>query len=59
MVGVMVFKWRHKDKRLVVEADLSLPFDVPLSEMEMSLLKDDFTPSLAQAAESSKSILLA
>jgi hypothetical protein len=59
MVGVMVFKWVNKDKRLMVEADLSLPFDVPLCETELSANKEDYTPSLAQTAESSKSILLA
>jgi hypothetical protein len=59
MVGVIVFKWINADKRLIVEADLSLPYDIPLSEMELSDRKEDFVPSLAQAAEKSGSIILA
>lgn len=59
MVGVLVFKWSHKDKKLSVEPDLSLPYDVPISEAEMSSKKEDLIPSIAQAAEKSGSILLA
>lgn len=59
MVGVMVFKWSHQDKRLTVEADLSLPFDVPISEAEMSSKREDFIPTVAEAAKKSGSILLA
>lgn len=59
MVGVMVFKWVHEDKRLIVEADLSLPFDVPLSEMELSTNKADIITSVGQAGKKSGSILLA
>lgn len=59
MVGVMVFKWIHKDKRLMVETDLSLPYDVPISETEMSTNKADFVPTVEQAAIKSNSILLA
>lgn len=59
MVGVMVFKWSEKDKQLSVETDLCLPYDVPISESEMSSKSQDFVPTVAQAAEKSQSILLA
>lgn len=59
MVGVLVFKWDHKDKRLIVETDLSLPFDVPLSAAELSQDKADYIPTLEQTAKKSGSILLA
>lgn len=59
MVGVMVFKWVHKDKRLTVETDLSLPYDVPIEQDELSTSKKDFVPSVEQAAKKSGSILLA
>jgi hypothetical protein len=59
MVGVMVFKWNDADQRLEVETDLSLPYDVPISEMEMSTNKNDVIVSVAQAAQKSGSILLA
>jgi len=59
MVGVMVFKWVNEDKRLVVETDLSLPFDVPISEQEMSNRKEDVITTVAEAAKKSGSILLA
>lgn len=59
MVGVLVFKWDHKEKQLSVEADLSLPFDVPLSELELSTHRSDYTGTLEQAAKKSGSILLA
>jgi hypothetical protein len=59
MVGVLVFKWSHKDQRLMVEADLCLPYDVPISEVEMSSNKKDYIPTVEQAAKKSGSILLA
>lgn len=59
MLGVLVFKWVHKDKRLVVEPDLCLPYDVPISEAEMSDKKQDHVPSLESAARESGAILLA
>lgn len=59
MVGVMVFKWSHKDKALSVETDLSLPYDVPISEAEMSRDTKDFVPTVEQAAKQSGSILVA
>lgn len=59
MVGVMVFKWSHQDKALSVEADLSLPFDVPISESEMSTDKKDHVATVEEAAKKSGSILLA
>ena len=59
MVGVMVFKWNHKEKKLEVEPDLCLPYDVPLSESELSGSARDFTPSIENAAKRSASILLA
>jgi hypothetical protein len=59
MVGVLVFKWTHKDKELTVDMELSLPYDVPICEDELSKYVDDFTPTLATAAKRSGSILLA
>lgn len=59
MVGVLVFKWDNIDKRLVPESDLCLPYDVPLSEAELSKSGKDFTPTIEQAAKKSGSILLA
>lgn len=59
MVGVLVFKWSHLDQQLTVDIDLSLPYDVPLSETELSKSKVDFTPSLVVAAKRSNSIILA
>ena len=59
MVGVLVFKWDHKDRELRMETDLSLPYDVPLSESELSSRKEDVVPTLGEAAKKSGSILLA
>lgn len=59
MVGVLVFKWSHHDKILTVEEDLCLPYDVPISDAEMSTQEKDYVPSIEQAAKKSGSILLA
>ena len=59
MVGVLVFKWVQAERRLIVEADLSLPYDVPISEIEMSKDKKDFIGTMCDAAKNSGSILLA
>lgn len=59
MVGVMVFKWISKDKRLVVDTQLSLPMDIILNEAELSTDDKDVVPTVAMAAEKSGSILLA
>lgn len=59
MVGVMVFKWSHADQQLTVETDLSLPYDIPLSDAELSTSAGDFVPTIAAAAKKSESILLA
>lgn len=59
MVGVIVFKWSHKDQRLMVEIDLSLPYDVPISEAEMSKESCDVIATVAEAGKKSGSIFLA
>lgn len=59
MVGVLVFKWDHRERRLMVEPDLCLPFDVPISESEMSTNSKDVIVSVGEAAKKSGSILLA
>ncbi len=59
MVGVMVFKWNSVDKALEVETDISLPYDVPLSESELSVQKNDLILTVGAAAKKSGSILLA
>lgn len=59
MVGVLVFKWSHNQQRLLVEADLCLPYDVPISETEMSTKSEDYVGTVEKAAKESGSILLA
>lgn len=59
MVGVLVFKWDNADRRLTVEPDLCLPYDIPISEAEMSTQEQDLIPTIAHAAKRSGSILLA
>lgn len=59
MVGVLAFKWSHEDQRLTVDSNLSLPYDVPLSESELSSDRKDYIPSIEEAAKKSGSILLA
>ncbi len=59
MVGVLVFRWCHEDQRLTVEPDLCLPYDVPISEDEMSQSSKDYIPTIEKAAKKSGSILLA
>lgn len=59
MVGVLVFKWDNKDRKLTVETDLSLPYDVPISESELSRDSKDVIATVAAAAKKSGSILLA
>lgn len=59
MVGVMVFKWDYREKKLSVEQDLCLPYDVPVSEAEMSRDAKDFVPTVEIAAKKSGSIFLA
>ena len=59
MVGVMVFKWNNEEKRLEVDTDLCLPYDVPVSETELSRDSKDYIPTIEEAAKKSGSILLA
>lgn len=59
MVGVLVFKWDHKERKLEVETDLCLPYDVPLSPVELSSKSEDYIPTIENAAKKSGSILLA
>lgn len=59
MVGVLVFKWVNEDRRLIVDHDLCLPYDVPISDAEMSTQAQDYIPTIEQAAKKSGSILLA
>ncbi len=59
IVGTLVFKWIEEDQRLVVDEDLCLPNDVPISEFEMSTSKKDMVPSLVRAAKKSGAIWLA
>jgi hypothetical protein len=59
MVGVLVFKWSHAERILSVETDLCLPYDVPLSDAELSTNARDVTESIGKAAAKSGSILLA
>lgn len=59
MLGVLVFRWKHDEKRLVVESDLCLPYDVPLSEAELSKNDKDYVPQLEQTAKKSNAIILA
>jgi len=59
MVGVLVFRWNSTEERLEVEPDLCLPYDVPVSESEMSKSSKDVFSSIGNAAKKSGSILLA
>ena len=59
MVGVLVFKWSHHDQELTVDTRLSLPYDIPISETEMSKCSKDYVPTMEEAAKKSGSILLA
>lgn len=59
MVGVLVFKYIKAENRLVPETDLCLPYDVPISESEMSREKSDLILPVAHAGQKSGSILLA
>lgn len=59
MVGVLVFKWSHNEQTLSVETDLSLPFDVPLSDSELSTSSRDIITTVGEAGRRSGSILLA
>ncbi|MCE5294085.1 MAG: hypothetical protein LLF94_05670 [Chlamydiales bacterium] len=59
MVGVLVFKWCNQSKRLMVEPDLCLPYDIPISETELSNKSKDYIPSIEKAAKKSGSIVLA
>lgn len=59
MVGVLVFKWSKADQELSVEVDLSLPYDIPLSDSELSEKSQDSFVSLSDSAKKSGSILLA
>ena len=56
MVGVLVFKWDNERKELQVEPDLCLPYDVPISEDEMSKSSKDVTPSIGEAGRKSGAI---
>lgn len=58
MVGVMVFKWNHKKKTLEVDAQCSLPPDVPLYEQELSKNEKDFVGTVASAGKQSGAIVL-
>ena len=59
MVGVLVFKWNNAERKLEVEPDLCLPYDVPISEAEMSKSSKDVVATVGEAAKKSGSILLA
>lgn len=59
MVGVLVFRWDHKQRALEVETDLCLPYDVPISEAEMSHKPEDIVASVGKTAKKSGAILLA
>ena len=59
MVGVMVFKWSHREQQLSVDTSLSLPYDVPISESEMSKNSKDCISTVAEAGRKSGSIILA
>lgn len=57
--GMLVWYVNHKTKEMTLDPTLSLPYDVPLDESQLSTNPKDFTPSLAETAKKSNSILLA
>jgi len=59
IVGVLVFHWDNKKKKLFVDTVRSLPYDVPIHEDEMSKDVRDYVPTLERAARESGAILLA
>ena len=59
MVGVLVFKWDHAEQKLEVDTELSLPYDVPLSDAELSKSSKDIIQGVGLAAKKSGSIFLA
>jgi hypothetical protein len=56
VVGMLVFHWDRIKKHFSVDERRSLPYDIPLSEDELS---GELVPSLAKTAEESGAILLA
>lgn len=59
MLGVLVFKWTHLDKQLTVDTELSLPYDVPLLDSELSQDAKDIITTVGNAGRKCGSIWLA
>lgn len=57
--GVLVWHVDSKKKEMNLDTKLSLPYDIPLFEGELSTSSKDIVPSLAETAKKSGSILLA
>lgn len=59
IVGMLVFKWDHKERKLEVDPVLSLPYDIHIEEEELSKNSKDSFESLETAARKSGSVFLA
>lgn len=57
--GMLVFHVDVKKKDMNIVPELSLPYDVPLDEAELSTNSKDVSASIAETAKKSGSILLA
>lgn len=57
--GVLIWHVDHKTKSMTLDTSLSLPYDIPLDERELSESSKDVTPTLGKAAEQSGAVLLA
>lgn len=59
ILGVLVFKWDKKERKLEVDTRLSMPYDVPLEDDELSKSDKDSFESLESVARKSGSVFLA
>jgi len=57
--GMLVWYVNIKKQEMTLEKSLSLPYDIPLDESQLSTNSKDCHASLAETAEKSGSILLA
>lgn len=58
VVGMLVWHVDHKKKEMNIVPELSLPYDIPLIETELSRDSRDVVPSVAMAGKNSGSVML-
>lgn len=59
ILGVLVLHVDHKTKEMRIDTRLSMPYDVPLLESELSDKESDFVPTLCDTAKRTRSVVLA